>query len=322
MTELYYKPSPDETLQSVLEIFDTIIGVILFAGIVGSIADLVANANKMKTRLQQRMDGLKQFMSYRNLHTEFQRRVVEYFEYEMSKRENMTETEIRGYLPPNLYVQVNKYVQWIILTKSPLFKNCEVPFLKDVVAYLELRDFGPNEVLCFRGELNREMFVIADGHVKIVDHNNTILRTFHEGDVIEDRSLIWFENNRYQNRKNYNVISVGYSQVYILLRDDLLRVLSDYPQCRATVVSQAELLQREADELSDDEATVEMSGFDGSTLEERLLAVRNVLAALENTVNVNFKKFRGIRFLQKTSTGFKYRLTALERFCLDSNSSP
>ncbi|KAK6013903.1 hypothetical protein OSTOST_20753, partial [Ostertagia ostertagi] len=61
----HFKPSPNETLQSVFEILDTIIGMVLFAGIMGSVGDLVAKANKVKADWQQRMDGLKQFMTYR-----------------------------------------------------------------------------------------------------------------------------------------------------------------------------------------------------------------------------------------------------------------
>lgn len=55
-------------MQSVFEILDTMIGMVLFAGIMGSIGDLVAKANKVKADWQQRMDGLKQFMTYRLVH--------------------------------------------------------------------------------------------------------------------------------------------------------------------------------------------------------------------------------------------------------------
>ncbi|VDM59714.1 unnamed protein product [Angiostrongylus costaricensis] len=160
ITTLGEQPSPNETFQSVFEILDTVIGMLLFAGIVGSVADLVATANRVKTDWQQRMDRLKQFMMYRDIHSEFQQRVLKYCEYEMSKMENMSELEMRDYLPPKLYIQVNRYAQWTVLAKSPLFKSCEVSFLKDVVAYLKPRDFGPGEVVCARGELNRVSLLI------------------------------------------------------------------------------------------------------------------------------------------------------------------
>ncbi|KHJ79685.1 hypothetical protein OESDEN_20661, partial [Oesophagostomum dentatum] len=65
MTTLGEQPAPNETKQSVFEILDTVIGMVIFAAIMGSVADLVAKANKVKADWQQRMDGLKQFMTYR-----------------------------------------------------------------------------------------------------------------------------------------------------------------------------------------------------------------------------------------------------------------
>ncbi|KAK6748882.1 hypothetical protein RB195_001480 [Necator americanus] len=311
MTTLGEQPSPNETLQSVFEILDTVLGMVLFAGIMGSVGDLVAKANMVKADWQQLMDGLKQFMTYRNLNAEFQRRVLKYCEYEMSKEEKVTEEEMRSDLPPKLYTQVNKYKQWTILAKSPLFDHCEVTFLKDLATYLEPRDFGPNDVVCARGELNKEMFIVASGYLKVVDVNDVPVRTYQEGDVIEDRSLVWFPNNRYRNRRNFNVISVGYSQVYILFRDDLLQILRDYPTSREKIRVKAELLQSEAGDLAEENLPMDNDMYEESTLEERLIAMLGVIRVLENDVNENYERFK------KNSSGFKSRLAALERFCTD-----
>lgn len=54
---------------------------------------------------------------------------------------------------------------------------------------------------------------MASGYLRVVDTNDVSLKTYREGDVIEDRSLVWFPNNRHRNRRKYDVISVGYSQV-------------------------------------------------------------------------------------------------------------
>ncbi|EYB86426.1 hypothetical protein Y032_0279g1201 [Ancylostoma ceylanicum] len=311
MTTLGEQPSPNETMQSVFEILDTVLGMVLFAGIMGSVGDLVAKANKVKADWQQRMDGLKQFMTYRNLHAEFQRRVLKYCEYEMAKQEKMTEEEMRDTLPPKLYTQVNKYMQWSILQSSPLFDSCEVPFLKDLATYLEPRDYGPGDVICARGELNKEMLIVSSGYLRLVDQNDLPLRTFREGDVVEDRTLVWFPNNRHRNRRKYDVISVGYSQVYILFRDDLLHVLRDYPVCRERIRVKAEYMQSSAGDLVEENCSMDCEMYEESTLEERLIAMRGVINVLEDNVNENYEKFK------KNSSSFKSRLAALERFCRD-----
>ncbi|VDO19142.1 unnamed protein product [Heligmosomoides polygyrus] len=138
---------------------------------------------------------------------------------------------------------MNKYMQWSILAKSPLFQGCEISFLKDLVAELEPRDYGPGEVICAKGELNKEMFIVASGYLKITDHNDITIQSFSEGDIVEDRSLIWFQHNRYRNRRKHDVVSVGFSQVYILFRDDLINVLKDYPDCREKIRKQGLFLR-------------------------------------------------------------------------------
>ncbi|KAK6010117.1 hypothetical protein OSTOST_24889 [Ostertagia ostertagi] len=81
--------------------------MVLFAGIMGSVGDLVAKANKVKADWQQRMDGLKQFMTYRS-----------------------TSICSGQFLP-----------------SSQLFEGCELAFLKDLVARLEPMEFGPGDVM-------------------------------------------------------------------------------------------------------------------------------------------------------------------------------
>ncbi|KAK6010118.1 hypothetical protein OSTOST_24890 [Ostertagia ostertagi] len=153
------------------------------------------------------------------------------------------------------------------------------------------------------------MYIVASGFLKITDHNCVTLRTHSEGDIVEDRSLVWLPHNRFMNRRKHNVVSVGYSQVYILFRDDFLQVLEDYPDCRNKIRIHAEWLQSEAGELTEDEVVADVDEFEGRTLEERLIALRGVLCVLENNVNENYEKFK------KSSSHFKRRLAVLERYC-------
>ena len=56
------QPNPNLTFQNIFEIFDTLVGMVIFAMIMGSVGDLVASANAFKADMQMLMDGLKQYM--------------------------------------------------------------------------------------------------------------------------------------------------------------------------------------------------------------------------------------------------------------------
>lgn len=59
------QPYPTLSAHILLEVFDTIVGMLIFAVIVGSVGNVVATINKDKTEFQNLMDGLKFYMNYR-----------------------------------------------------------------------------------------------------------------------------------------------------------------------------------------------------------------------------------------------------------------
>lgn len=59
------QPYPTESIHNFLEIFDTIVGVLVFAVIVGSVGNVVTTMHRGKAEIQQLMDGIKFYMDYR-----------------------------------------------------------------------------------------------------------------------------------------------------------------------------------------------------------------------------------------------------------------
>lgn len=66
MSTMGEQPSPQQSFQSLFEIMNTLVGILIFAAIMGAVGDLVANSNAAKTEIQLTMDGLKQYMNYRS----------------------------------------------------------------------------------------------------------------------------------------------------------------------------------------------------------------------------------------------------------------
>uniref|UniRef100_A0A1I7X882 Cyclic nucleotide-binding domain-containing protein n=1 Tax=Heterorhabditis bacteriophora TaxID=37862 RepID=A0A1I7X882_HETBA len=243
MTTLGEQPSPNETFQSVFEILDTIIGLVVFAAIMGSVGDLVANANKI----------------FRELDPELQQRVLKYCEYEMGKQEMMKEGEMRDFLPSKLYIHVNKSIQWTTLAKSKLLE---------------------------------EMYIVSSGMLRSVDANGFPIESFNEGDILGDRSLVWFLHNRFRNRRHRAVISQGYSKVYMLYRDDFLDVLVDYPSLKEYIWRKAQELQFRAGELVAGAKMCESNEYEDSPLEQRLTEMRTKIETIERSINQNYERFK------------------------------
>ncbi|CAD91630.2 Cyclic nucleotide-binding domain-containing protein [Caenorhabditis elegans] len=250
MTTLGEQPAPNTSLQNAFEIVNTLAGLLLFAVIMGSIGDLVANANAVKTFWQTLMDGLKQYMTYRNLNERLQTKVLKYCEYEMAEETIMKEHEVRDELPAKLYGHVTTSIIGASLVRSPLFRASERSFLNDISQLLEPHYFCPGDVVIEKGQLCSSMFIIVCGQMVEITEDNEI--DHFEGEILGDVNLIWFNNHLNHNRHQHNVISSAFSQIHMLSRDDFFKVLSSYdPKLKRRLCDVAFYLQRQRGELDD-----------------------------------------------------------------------
>lgn len=49
-----------------------------------------------------------------------------------------------------------------------IFKECQPEFLHDLVLKMKAYIFTPGDLICRKGEVAREMFIIADGILEVI----------------------------------------------------------------------------------------------------------------------------------------------------------
>lgn len=59
------QPYPMSSIEDALEIIDTLLGLLIFAVIVGSVGSVVSTMNQDQSENQEIMDGIKFYMNYR-----------------------------------------------------------------------------------------------------------------------------------------------------------------------------------------------------------------------------------------------------------------
>jgi cyclic nucleotide gated channel alpha 3 len=52
--------------------------------------------------------------------------------------------------------------------KVTIFQECQPEFLHDLVLKMRAYIFTPGDIICRKGEVAREMFIIADGVLEVV----------------------------------------------------------------------------------------------------------------------------------------------------------
>ena len=99
---------PFPYLQDIEYLFVTIdflVGVLIFATIVGNIGSMIANMNASRAEFRNKMDAIKQYMSFRKVGKDLEHRVIKWFDYLWSNKQSMDEKSVLEMLPDKLKVQ-------------------------------------------------------------------------------------------------------------------------------------------------------------------------------------------------------------------------
>ncbi|PIK42321.1 hypothetical protein BSL78_20804 [Apostichopus japonicus] len=133
-------------------------------------------------------------------------------------------------LPTKLRTELAIYVNLETLKKVSFFQECEPEFLHDLVLRMQLVITTPGELVCRKGEIAREMFIISDGVLEVLNDDDTVIRTLQTGDFFGETGLLVTETG--SNRRTADVRSVGYSDLFVVTKQDAVTLLDNYPETK------------------------------------------------------------------------------------------
>ncbi|VVC24418.1 Hypothetical protein CINCED_3A025941 [Cinara cedri] len=90
--------------------------------------------------------------------------------------------------------------------------------------------FTPGDLICRKGEVAREMFIIADGILEVISsETGHVLTIMKAGDFFGEIGILNLDGF---NKRTADVRSVGYSELFSLSREDVLAAMKDYPEAQ------------------------------------------------------------------------------------------
>lgn len=232
LTTIGELPSPRTDWEYFFVILDFLGGVLIFATIVGMVGGIITNMNIRRAEFQGRLDSIKQYMSYRNVGKKLQVRVIKWFDYLWTNNHSLDERNILQCLPDKLKAEIAIHVHFETLRHVQIFEECEVGLLKELVLKLKPQVYSPGDYICRKGDIGKEMYIIKSGLLEVVgDDGYTVYATLTEGSYFGEISILNLGNS--ENRRTANVLSVGYSDIFCLSKNDLLDALTEYPEAKA-----------------------------------------------------------------------------------------
>ncbi|KAL7034478.1 hypothetical protein ACKWTF_007979 [Chironomus riparius] len=225
-------PTPETNAEYIFTIVSYLIGVFIFATIVGQVGNVITNRNANRLEFERLLDGAKTYMRHHKVPGGMKRRVLRWYDYSWSRGRIQGGGDINtalGLLPDKLKTELALHVNLSVLKKVTIFQECQPEFLHDLVLKMKAYIFTPGDSICRKGEVAREMFIIADGILEVLSETGRVLTTMKAGDFFGEIGILNLDG---LNKRTADVRSVGYSELFSLSREDVLAAMKDYPEAQ------------------------------------------------------------------------------------------
>ncbi|GIY44589.1 cyclic nucleotide-gated cation channel beta-1, partial [Caerostris darwini] len=144
-TSIGKNPKPENEIEYIFMTISWLMGVFIFAFLVGQIRDIVATATQSRTQYRQLMDQTVMYMRNLNLPDELQRRVRMWLNHNWEQQKTFNVGKILDTLPRKMKTDVAINVHYKTLVKVQLFKDCDKALLRDLVLQLRPVLFLPGD---------------------------------------------------------------------------------------------------------------------------------------------------------------------------------
>lgn len=253
LTTIGEVPMPDRDEEYLFVVIDFLIGLLIFATIVGNIGSMITNMNAARAEFQHKMDSVKQWMKFRRVNKELEDRIIKWFDYLWDNRQTLDEDAVTAILPDRLKAETAIYVHLETLKRVQLFQDCEPDLLVQLVLKLKLQVFSPGDFICRVGDVGKEMYIVKRGEVNVLSEDcQTVYGKLTDGSVFGELSILNISGVKTGNRRTANVRSVGYSDLFALSKQDLWQVLEDYPDAKTKLVDRGKEILRKDGLLIED----------------------------------------------------------------------
>uniref|UniRef100_A0A673W0C9 Cyclic nucleotide gated channel subunit alpha 3 n=1 Tax=Salmo trutta TaxID=8032 RepID=A0A673W0C9_SALTR len=304
LTTIGETPPPVKDFEYLFVVADFLIGVLIFATIVGNVGAMISNMNKNRADFQAKIDSIKQYMQFRKVSKDLEARVIKWFDYLWTEKKTCDEKEVLKNLPDKLKAEIAIDVHLDTLKKVKIFQECEAGLLIELVMKLQPQVFSPGDYICKKGDIGREMYIIKEGKLAVVAEDGvTQWCVLSDGAYFGDISILGIKGSKAGNRRTANIRSVGYSDLFALSKDDLMEALTEYPEAKKILEEKGKATLMK-DNMIDEE--IANAGADPKDMEEKILRLESNMEVMTSKLAKIMAEFTA------SQSKIKQRITNME----------
>nr|XP_012416244.1 PREDICTED: cyclic nucleotide-gated cation channel beta-1 [Odobenus rosmarus divergens] len=237
-------PDPRTLFEIVFQGLNYFTGVFAFSVMIGQMRDVVGAATAGQAYYRSCMDSTVKYMNFYKIPRSVQNRVKTWYEYTWQSQGMLDESELMVQLPDKMRLDLAIDVNYNIVSKVALFQGCDRQLIFDMLKRLRSVVYLPNDYVCKKGEIGREMYIIQAGQVQVLGgpDGKAVLVTLKPGSVFGEISLLAVGGG---NRRTANVVAHGFTNLFILDKKDLNEILVHYPESQKLLRKKARCMLRD-----------------------------------------------------------------------------
>jgi CRP-like cAMP-binding protein len=116
-----------------------------------------------------------------------------------------------------------------VLRSVPLFKDADRLFLEQVVMALRGLQVAAGDLVIKRGDIGRELYLLARGQVDVLGETGKVLKVLHDGDIFGEIAVITSQP------RTADVRAKTACDLFVLDKADFGRILRDNPHVAEAV---------------------------------------------------------------------------------------
>ncbi|KAJ3029807.1 UNVERIFIED_CONTAM: Kinesin-like protein kif27 [Siphonaria sp. JEL0065] len=209
------------------------LGILFYGYVSGTIASQLSNMDSRRVAYHQKMDAIRQYMNDRDMDSDMQERVLEYYDYMWERNKGIDVKNLFEDMPSTFKSEVALSLNHAIIDKAAIFLGTSIGFKRSVAISMKLYLFTANEYVVHKGDLGTEMFFITQGRIDVFWTTDLQRPT---ASLIEGAHFGEFQT-MLGHKHEYSARAVCNTDIYVLSREDLEVAFNAFPDDKTLVMN-------------------------------------------------------------------------------------
>ncbi|MBF0190371.1 MAG: ion transporter [Magnetococcales bacterium] len=217
--------TPTTNAGRIFAMFVMLLGVAIYAYIIGHISTLIVNSNILRKQNKEKIEHLAAFMRQYDLPSALQNDIFSFYRHYLMEHSAGGASILRD-LPDKLSKRIHQHVNIHLLRRCPLFKKASLALLEALGARLTSEMFLPGEEIIHIGASGHEMYILVHGVVAVTNQEGELLAKLRTKDVFGEIALL------HDTVRMANIRAITACNTLKLDKEDFDQVIASFPEFR------------------------------------------------------------------------------------------